>query len=127
MFEVIIKSKDDVLLALNYTRKLLKENEFSKVNEQQVLVCVSELTNNILKHSGVHGIFKCYIDDLGIHIIVSDKGKGIANICDLLEGNVKPLTKGLGLGLKGASRLMDEFIIETNPNKGVYIIALKRK
>ncbi|WP_170840837.1 ATP-binding protein [Oceanobacillus limi] len=120
-----IASKKDVLLAISYTKDLINNMNFTTFEEQQILVCVSELTNNIVKHAGVEGTFTCFIQGHELHITASDKGKGIENVTAILEGNMDIDTAGLGRGLQLSNKYMDVFSITTKPNEGVTIVAVK--
>ncbi|WP_231686842.1 ATP-binding protein [Bacillus sp. JCM 19034] len=100
---------------------------FSKVDLQKVIVSVSELTHNILDHAGGLGEFSCeYISDKGLKITVQDYGTGIKEIDKILNGDPNFNRKGLGLGLLGAKRLMDDLKIDTS-ERGTTIIAIKWK
>jgi serine/threonine-protein kinase RsbT len=128
MNEVIIRTKRDIPLAIYYTLQLLRDLNFSKYEEQQVLVSVSELTNNVLKHSGVEGVFRCCsMNKDKIHIFVSDQGKGIEDVASILEGESTIPSSGMGLGLRGVKKLMDEFSINAQLGKGVTVLAMKKK
>ncbi|MFC4767282.1 ATP-binding protein [Effusibacillus consociatus] len=123
--KVNISSEDDVYFALSTVRRLMKQLRFSDLEQQKVFVSVSELTRNILDHAGRKGIFYCEIFDHGLRIEVLDQGPGISNIDDVLDGKKTPSSRGLGLGLSGVKRLMDEFYIETSTG-GTKVVAVKR-
>lgn len=61
---------------------------------------------------------------VGIRLIFEDKGPGIADIDQALEDGFTT-GKGMGLGLGGAKRLMDEFNIESVPNEGTRVTITK--
>lgn len=126
-FEMIIQSRKDVKLAIIHTQQLVKKHGFSKYDEQQILVSVSELMNNILMHSGAEGRYTCYFKNNELHMIVTDKGKGIENIATILNGSSELPYKGLGLGLRGTKNIMDDFFIETAMDEGVTVKIMKRK
>ena len=120
---VVIRTDNDIKVALFYVRKLLTKLSFSEVDKQKVIVSVSELTQNILDHADSHGSFTCEeIGVCGIQIIVEDWGKGIDQLDEISDGRMKK--RGLGLGLAGAKRLMDQFHVETSKG-GTKIIAVK--
>jgi serine/threonine-protein kinase RsbT len=122
-----VQSEDDILLAIAAARQMMKPLPFSKVDEQKVLVSVSELTRNLLDHAG-QGVFRCEMLTGGICLKVFDKGPGITqgNLYLILNGKRSASQSGLGLGLSGVKRLMDEFYIETSKG-GTKIIAIKWK
>ncbi|MDQ0340480.1 serine/threonine-protein kinase RsbT [Caldalkalibacillus uzonensis] len=127
LHKVYIKNEDDVLQAVTLTRQLVKLLSFSKVDEQKILVSVSELTRNILDHASGKGVFKCELTQDQIRITVIDDGPGIDNVQAALRGKKRAGSQGLGLGLSGVQRLMDEMSIETSTGGGTKIIAIKRK
>ncbi|MFV8828894.1 ATP-binding protein [Alkalihalobacterium sp. APHAB7] len=122
-----IRSEHDIRIAVNAVRILANSLSFSKVDLQKLIVAVSELTQNVLDHTNEPGIFICeMIDGRGIKITVQDRGKGINELDQILEGTNNFQKKGLGLGLVGAKRLVDDFQIETS-EKGTKVIATKWK
>lgn len=120
-----IRTEDDIYYALSIVRNLMHELGFSHLDQQKVLVSVSELTRNVLDHADAKGIFTCEQVDRGIKFCVKDSGPGIRNIEEILEGRKQPGSRGLGLGLSGVRRLVDEFNIETS-ERGTKIVAIKR-
>lgn len=122
--KVNISSEDDIYFALSTVRQFIKQLPFSESDQQKILVSVSELTRNILDHARGKGRFYCELIDQGIRFIVIDEGPGILNLDDALNGKKISSSRGLGLGLSGAKRLMDEFQIETS-TRGTKIVAIK--
>jgi serine/threonine-protein kinase RsbT len=122
-----IKSENDIYIALHYVRLLMDNLSFMEMDKQKVLVSVSELTRNILDHSNSVGYFSCgSIEDNGIFIIVEDYGPGISSVKQINTGQEVKNRRGLGLGLAGAKRLMDQFSIKTS-KEGTEIVAIKWK
>ncbi|MBP1931726.1 serine/threonine-protein kinase RsbT [Ammoniphilus resinae] len=119
-----IFSENDIYVALSRTRYLIKDLPFSDSDKQAIFVTIMELTRNILIHAGSKGVFTCDIVDNGVRITVRDFGSGIRDLDEILNGSYKSKT-GLGLGLAGSKRLMDEFKIKTS-SKGTEIVAFKR-
>lgn len=124
MIIVEIRSEPDIIHAIGSVRYLIKDMAFSDAERQSIYVSVSELTRNILDHSGGTGVFTCEALHNGIRFTVSDNGKGIQDIEAVLSGRYKSHT-GLGLGLAGAKRLMDELYIDSTW-EGTKIIGIKR-
>lgn len=122
--QVKIQSEDDIYLALGLVRHVMKRMIFSDVEQQMVLVSVSELTRNILDHAGGHGMFRCVRVSKGLQVVVIDKGPGIDHIEQILNGHLSSSKYGLGLGLAGVNRMMDELKIETSSG-GTTVIATK--
>lgn len=126
--EIEISNNIQALIATENTRELAKKLGFSEVDQTKIAIAASELAKNILFHAGGKGkiIINSLIDPdrLGIIIIAEDKGPGIANPEKALQG-INDSKKGLGIGLSGAKRLMDEFNIESKVGKGTTVIAKK--
>jgi serine/threonine-protein kinase RsbT len=121
---VNISSEDDIYYALSTVRHFMKQLSFSESDQQKVFVSVSELTRNVLDHAYSKGIFYCELMDEGIRFIVTDDGPGIVDVDEVLQGKRKSSSRGLGLGLAGVKRLMDEFQIETS-TRGTKVVATK--
>ncbi|WLD94376.1 ATP-binding protein [Alkalihalobacillus sp. AL-G] len=124
---ISINTENDIQIALHYVRKILNFLSFSDMDKQKVIVSVSELTQNILDHANHNGLFICEsIDNQAIQITVKDNGQGIDNLEQILDGYEPQKPKGLGLGLAGAKRLMDDFAVESTKG-GTTIVAIKRR
>ena len=89
----------------------------------KINTAVSELARNLIKYAGGGSISAREIQDgqrLGLEIVVTDRGPGIADIDSALSDNFS--TGGtLGLGLPGVKRMMDEFEIKTTMGKGTRV------
>jgi serine/threonine-protein kinase RsbT len=100
---------------------------FGKIDAALIYTSVSELARNIFVHAKKGKVtFKVVYgkEKKGIEIVFSDQGPGIKNMDKALEGGYS--TKGsLGIGLSGARRMMDEFKINTVPEKGTTICIRK--
>ncbi len=99
----------------------------SLVDQTKLVTAASELARNTLVHGGggraevqivANGRRK------GVRIVFIDEGPGIPDL-DLAFTDGYPTTGGLGLGLSGARRLMDEFDLQTVPGKGTTVAAVK--
>jgi serine/threonine-protein kinase RsbT len=121
---VNISSEDDIYYALSTVRHFMKQLPFSESDQQKIFVSVSELTRNVLDHACSKGIFYCELIDEGIRFTVTDDGPGIVNVDEVLKGKKTSSSRGLGLGLSGVMRLMDEFRIETS-TRGTKVVATK--
>lgn len=122
-----IHSEDDIYRALHNIRVMMNELSFSEMNLQKVIVSVSELTRNILDHAESRGYVSYEIVvGRGIRITVQDRGKGISNLDQVMSGEAVRHYRGLGLGLAGAKRMMDEFEIYTS-KEGTKIVCTKWK
>lgn len=124
MILVDIRNEDDIYYALHCVRFLIKELPFNETEKQSISVTVLELTRNIIQHGGGKGTLYCELQENGIKMTAADEGPGIANPEDILNGRFQS-AKGLGLGLAGTKRLMDEFTLESS-TKGTIIHVAKR-
>jgi serine/threonine-protein kinase RsbT len=121
---VEIRTEHDIIHAIGSIRYLIQDMPFTDAERQSIYVSVAELTRNVLDHSGGTGMFMCELLRDGIQFKVSDKGVGIEDVEAVLNGQYKSST-GLGLGLAGAKRLMDELHIDSTW-EGTKIIGIKR-
>ncbi len=102
--------------------------KFSAFNQTKLVTAASELGRNVLEH-GKGG--SCQIDMVtaidgkkGICMMFKDHGPGIPDIEQALVDGFSS-GKGLGLGLSGSKRLMDEFEIQTKVGEGTLVVITK--
>jgi serine/threonine-protein kinase RsbT len=112
-----IQSEGDIYIALSHIRHLI-DYRFSSMDKQKILVSTSELLRNILDHAAATGDFTCSLVNkcarTGLLVRVSDHGPGIIDVETILQGKSSGRTLGLGVGLSGVKRLMDEIDIKTS-------------
>jgi serine/threonine-protein kinase RsbT len=120
---VAVASDVDIVPARASGRALAAELGFSRTDATLVAAAISELARNIVVHAGRGEIAlgRAYDDARnGVAIIARDQGPGIPDINAALRQGYG--TKGgLGLGLPGVRRIMDEFEIETAPGRGTTV------
>lgn len=124
---VLINSDIDVVEARQKGRSLAEKMGFSSTELALIATAISELARNIVEHAGSGEIilFSAHQPDKkGITVIASDKGQGIPNIALAMQDGYST-KRGLGLGLSGAKRLMDEFEITSDVGKGTTVIVKK--
>jgi serine/threonine-protein kinase RsbT len=88
---------------------------------------ISELARNIVTYARQGEMIMRSVETKyakGILIIARDSGPGIRNIQDALRDGYST-SGGLGLGLPGVKRLMDEFAIESEPERGTAVTIKK--
>lgn len=122
-----IKNEWDIVNARQQGRNLAKEIGFGIVDQARVTTAVSELARNIYLYAKTGEVMIEPIHDgakKGIKIIAKDKGPGIQDIRAAMEDGYST-SGGLGAGLPGVKRLMDDFVIHSNVNEGTEVIALK--
>ena len=101
---------------------------FSRTRAYAVTTSVSELANNLLCHAGDGGLISLSpVDDCGvpgIEVVCLDDGPGITDIGLAMQDGYST-NGGLGGGLPGVKRLMDEFSILSELGEGTKIAAIK--
>jgi Anti-sigma regulatory factor (Ser/Thr protein kinase) len=100
---------------------------FSLVNQTKIITAASELARNTIEH-GKGGRAEIQVvdeaDRVGVRLIFADDGPGIADKDQALEDGYTT-GNGMGLGLGGARRLMDQFTLESNDGKGTKVSITK--
>jgi len=121
-----ITSVEGIIAVRQKVRELASKMGFGTVEQTRIATAVSELARNIYQFAGkgMVTIFSLEGDRKGIQIVCEDDGPGIADI-ELAMTDGYSTTKSLGLGLPGAKRLMDEFLIESEPGKGTKVTITK--
>jgi serine/threonine-protein kinase RsbT len=127
--KVPINSERDIVVARQKGRAMATEFGFSIGNATLIATTISELARNIISYAGKGEIVMSVVRDsdrIGIIIVASDRGPGIADISSALRDGFS--TSGsLGIGLPGARRLMDEFNIESQLGHGTIVKVTKWK
>jgi serine/threonine-protein kinase RsbT len=119
----------DIVVARQSGRDLAKSLGFGEVDQARITTAISELARNIYLYAkqGEIEVSPVYEDDkVGIKIVSRDNGPGIKDVMKALEDGFST-SGGLGAGLPGVKRLMDEFSIESSEGKGTVITAIKWK
>ena len=117
----------DIVSARQKGRELAAKAGFSEGDQTVIAAAISEIARNILmyaKRGEVYLELANHEDRIGLIIIARDQGPGIADITRALQDGYST-SGGLGLGLPGARRLVDEFEIQSRPGKGTTITMKK--
>jgi signal transduction histidine kinase len=117
-----IESEGDVVAVRQRARRVAELLGFERQEQTRIATAVSEVARNAFGYAGGgRAEFAIEPDDPQVFAIrISDKGKGIPNLQEILDGQYRS-QNGMGLGLTGARRLMDRFRIETAPDKGTIV------
>lgn len=129
MDKKIIQSEMDIVAVRQLVKQQAVLLKFSLVDQTKIVTAASEIARNVLKYGGGgHLIIELVEKDSrpGIKMIFEDQGPGIPDIDRALEDGYTT-GKGMGLGLSGSKRLMDEFAIESKINQGTRVILIKWK
>jgi signal transduction histidine kinase len=118
-----IDSESDVVVVRQQARRIAELLGFERQDQTRIATAVSEIVRNAFGYAG-GGRAEFAVepsDPLQLfRIRISDKGKGIPNLQSILEGQYRSQS-GMGLGLIGARRLMDQFRIDTAPGTGTVV------
>ena len=128
MDELPIRSGDDVVRVRQQVRVLAATSGLSLVDQTKVVTAASELARNALVHGGggtarVEAVTSGQ-GRSGVRIVFADEGPGIADV-DLALSDGWSSGDGLGLGLSGARRLVDEFELTSKPGHGTSVVVVK--
>ena len=121
MEELPIRTGDDVVRVRQQVRVVAAQNGLSLVDQTKLVTAASELARNALVHGG-GGLARVEVvtsgtGKPGVRIDFTDDGPGIADV-DLALTDGWTSGDGLGLGLSGARRLVDEFELTSKPFSG---------
>jgi serine/threonine-protein kinase RsbT len=124
---VPITSDSDLVPARAQGRALALKLGFSRTDATLIATAISEVARNIVVHVGrgelaLKPVYKG--DRYGLVVIARDTGPGIADVDAALEHG-STSRGGLGLGLPGARRLMDEFHLASERGKGTTVTMTK--
>ena len=124
---VKIDSPADIVIAREHARAAAAEAGFSGCDSTLITTAISEMTRNILEYAN-HGEVTISIlrngTRNGVKIVAIDFGPGIEDISRVMQDGYST-RKGLGMGLPGTKRLMDEFEIRSKVGKGTTITMMK--
>jgi serine/threonine-protein kinase RsbT len=125
--KVDIRSESDLIIVRKTVRNIVESMGFGVTDVTRIVTAVSELARNIYLYAGT-GYLQCREVSNGhaggIELTFIDDGPGIPDIPQALEVGYTT-GGGLGMGLPGAKRLMDEMEIESQAGKGTTIIIRK--
>lgn len=125
--QVPIRSDADIVVVRQRARMLAKEMGFSASDLTMIATALSELARNIVEYARQGEITLSRVtkgSHRGLIIIARDSGPGIADIERALQDGYSS-GKGLGLGLPGTKRLMDEFEIISGQGQGTTVRVAK--
>lgn len=123
----IIRSDLDIVIARTMARDMAKALGFGAIDQARIATAVSELARNIYLYAGTGSVTVREVEKhgrKGIEIVCEDQGPGIADI-DLVMQDGYTTSRGMGMGLPGAKRLMDDFVIKSQPGVGTTVVCRK--
>ncbi|MGE0761104.1 MAG: anti-sigma regulatory factor [Pirellulaceae bacterium] len=124
-----IRSGDDVVRVRQQVRARAIEAGLSLVDQTKLVTAASELARNALDYGGggeARVELLAVSPRRGVRVVFEDRGPGIADIEQALKDGFTS-GEGLGLGLGGAKRLVNEFSIVSKPGEGTRITITRWK
>ena len=125
--EVPIRSEKAIVMVRKCVREAATQLGFGVTDVTRIITAVSELARNVFLYAGSGVLHGRPLDDcghVGIELVVEDNGPGISNLDQAMEPGYTT-GGGLGLGLPGTKRLMDEMRVETYAVKGTKVTVKK--
>jgi serine/threonine-protein kinase RsbT len=124
-----IASEDDIVIARQRARDTARSLGFGMLDQSRIATAVSELTRNVVRYAtdGRGAIAIRNLEDsakVGLEIVVSDAGPGIADIALVMRDGYTS-GQGLGMGLPGTKRLVDEMQIDSELGRGTVVTIRK--
>lgn len=122
-----VVTENDIVYVRQNVRKWAVEMKCSIVDQTKVVTAASELARNLLIYGGGGKVILQFLNEgirNGLRVIFEDSGPGIPDIEQALKDGFTS-GKGMGLGLGGARRLVNEFDIKSEVNKGTCITITK--
>jgi serine/threonine-protein kinase RsbT len=125
---VEICSEQDIVLARQIARQAAIGLGFSLVDQTRIITAVSELARNVYTYAQKGWMTVQTLNKttgvVGLEFMFEDQGPGIADLQLALTAGYSS-GQGLGLGLSGAKRLMDEFELHSKPGQGTIVRVVK--
>ncbi|MEU8178337.1 anti-sigma regulatory factor [Microbispora hainanensis] len=125
--ELPIATNGDVVVVRQQTRTLAAEIGLSLVDQTKIVTAASELARNALVHAGGGRVLIEVLEGgrrPGLRLVFTDEGPGIPDIDQALTEGWST-AGGLGLGLSGSRRLVDEFDLVSAPGEGTRVTVTK--
>lgn len=124
---VPIRTEGDIVLARRAVREVANALGFGLTDTTRIVTAASELARNIVKYAGEGTMSMRSIDaavGTGLELEFSDRGPGIADVAQAMAEGFST-TGGLGMGLPGARKLMDDLQIESRVGRGTRVVIRK--
>lgn len=126
---IALRSTDDIIKARQLVRDCAVFQGLSLVDQTKLVTAASELARNTLVHGGGGEMCLRAVNEgtrRGVQVTFTDQGPGIADV-ELAMTDGYTTRGGLGLGLSGSKRLVNEFVIESKPGKGTTVRIVRWK
>ena len=127
--DIYVRREGDIVKVRDRVRRLTREMGFDSTTQIKITTAISELTRNIYEYAKSGAISLAVAErgpDMGLQITARDTGPGIdePTLNAILRGRYQSYS-GMGVGLSGTRKLMDEFDIQTAKNEGTRVAVVK--
>jgi serine/threonine-protein kinase RsbT len=119
---MVIDTEYDIVMARKSVREAAVALGFGVTDVTRIVTAASELTRNIYVYAG-SGIMRWHPingNATGLELVFEDNGPGIADVSQAMQPGYTT-GKGLGMGLPGSKRLMDEMDVHSEIGQGTTI------
>jgi serine/threonine-protein kinase RsbT len=126
---VRVVSDCDIVVARQKGRELATDAGFGMTDVALIATAISELARNVLLYAGQGDLVLTLAEQdgrLGIVLTATDDGPGIPDVAQAMQDGYST-SGGLGLGLPGVKRVVDEFDITSHVGRGTIVTAKKWK
>jgi signal transduction histidine kinase/CheY-like chemotaxis protein len=124
-----IRAEEDVVEARRQARDIAARLGFDPNDQTRLATAVSEIARNAFNYASGGTVEFSYAGDGNgagvLEVRIADQGPGIADLKKILNGSYRSKT-GMGLGIVGAKRLMDDFRIDSAPGQGTTVTLTKK-
>jgi serine/threonine-protein kinase RsbT len=125
---IAIESDADVVTARQRARELAAELQLSSTDQTLLATAISEVARNITTYARRGEVTVAIVEDdsgrRGIRVVARDEGPGIEDVERAMQDGYTT-GGGLGLGLPGARRLVDDFELDSAPGRGTTVTLVK--
>ena len=125
-----VAGEESIVTARQRAREYVRERGFGMLDQSRIATAVSELTRNIVRYAtdGRGEVLlrelPAGVQNIGVEIVVRDEGPGIEDIQAAMRDGYTS-GHGLGLGLPGTRRLVDEMDVDSGPGRGTTVTIRK--
>lgn len=122
-----LQDGEDIVQVRREVRAWMVELGFGLVDQTKIVTAASELARNAVDHGGGGTVRMETLskdERKGLRLVFADRGPGIEDLEQALQDGYSS-TSGLGLGLGGSRRLVDEFELASRPGAGTCVTVLK--
>ncbi len=125
--EVPIACESDIVAARRAARDVATRLGFGITDVTRIITAAAELARNVFRYAGSGTMYWRELDagdKVGLELVFEDHGPGIPDVEQALQEGYST-SKGLGMGLPGSKRLMDEMEIHSRVDQGTVVIVRK--